>query len=106
MVVKEAVKKGQSIWDLAVEHMGAPEGVAQLIQLNPAVLNFETTPTVGALIIIGEVIDQKVVDAFKTDSLYPATAVDIEDEDTIDGSILLETGESILLEDGNYLLIE
>ncbi len=67
------VLPGQSIWDFAVQHLGSPVGVSQLMDLNPS-LNFEDSLVPGSDVIIGEVLDQKVVDFFDTQILKPATA--------------------------------
>lgn len=71
---KITVLPGQSIWDIAVQHMGSVDAVKELILLNPDKVNFNDSLVPGTELIIGEIINQKVVDFFAAEVNKPATA--------------------------------
>jgi hypothetical protein len=64
---------GQSIFDLALQHYGAAEGVNALIKDN-SFLNFEDTPTPGMMVYIGTPISVPTVEYFTRNSINIATA--------------------------------
>lgn len=64
---------GQSIFDLALQHYGAAEGVSALIKDN-SFLNFEDTPTPGMMVYIGTPISVPTVEYFSRNSINIATA--------------------------------
>lgn len=72
----EIVQNNQSIWDLACQHLGHPDGAKNLIVLNPDVLNFNTNPVPGTKILVDEteIIDAAVVQYFKDKSLTSASS--------------------------------
>jgi hypothetical protein len=69
------VQNNQSIWDLATQYLGSPNGVKLLIVWNPT-LNFIGSPVAGVKIKIDEsqIINQTVVDFFKRQGLNSASA--------------------------------
>lgn len=71
---KITVLPGQSIWDIAVQHMGSVDAVMDLILLNPDKVNFNDSLVAGTELIIGDIINQKVVDFFAAEVNKPATA--------------------------------
>lgn len=75
---RERVLKRQSIWDIAAQFYGAPEGIAFLIEDNPDVFNLETTPVPGTSFFVrDQVIDKKTVEYFAARDIKPATAVEV-----------------------------
>lgn len=76
--ITRKVLPGQSIWDFACEHLGSPDGVDQLIKLNPGKVNFNDNMVVDQELIIGDVINQPIVDMFANETLKPSTSLDVD----------------------------
>jgi hypothetical protein len=75
------VLEGQSVWDLALQEYGSPEGVGQLMIDNPGLLDFENSPVAGTKILIDEtkVIDKDNVLVFKQSNSKPANGITNEE---------------------------
>jgi hypothetical protein len=73
------IKEGQSVWDLAIQHHGSIEGVAQLLLDNPS-LDLQNTPVQGSLIVIDEtkMVDKDVVNYLQEKGAVPANSVQAE----------------------------
>lgn len=66
------VLHNQTIFDIAIQHMGSVEGVPLIMQAND--ISISEYLTAGMSINIPSVIDQRVVDFYKT-NIPPATYV-------------------------------
>jgi phage tail protein X len=68
-------KSGQSIWDIAIRHMGGVESVFELLQLNPGITIDQTIPA-ETVVYLPELADrQRVVDYYQLNSIEPSTGI-------------------------------
>jgi hypothetical protein len=67
----------QSIWDLAIQHYGSPDGVMQLMLDNPTKIDFQNNITPGTEVLIDEskVLNKQIVDSIKKTGIAPASGV-------------------------------
>ncbi|WP_317899417.1 BspA family leucine-rich repeat surface protein [Aurantibacillus circumpalustris] len=74
------VEEGQSVWDLALQYYGSTEGLLQLAADNVGVINLETSPEPGSLILIDDskVINKDVVALLKQKGIRPNNAIEAE----------------------------
>lgn len=105
---KVTVRNNQSIWDLANQEYGSGEGAYQICVDNPGVVDFENKIPAGTVLNFDEakVLNQVVVDLFKSKKIRPTTAVDIADDtDEHEDSIVLQTGGYMTLQGGGSILL-
>ena len=86
----------QTLFDLAVQYCGGRAAVFQIAELNDLSVT-EELPA-GFSVIVPEVVNQKIVDYYRINSITPATAVGADN----DGSADVENG--ILSNDGIQLV--
>jgi hypothetical protein len=66
----------QSIWDIATQEYGSPDGIKQLMIDNPTKCDLENSIPAGTKLIISQKpINQKVYDFFAINKINPATAI-------------------------------
>lgn len=65
------VQPGQRLLDIAIQYLGSAEGVVSLAQLNG--LSVTDGPPAGTVLKLPAVLDQSVVNYFKTGGYVPAT---------------------------------
>ena len=68
-------KNGQSVWDVAIQHMGNVETVFDILKLNTGIRTDETIET-GTEIFLPDTADkQRVVDYYALNNLNPSTSI-------------------------------
>ncbi|MBL7902955.1 MAG: LysM peptidoglycan-binding domain-containing protein [Bacteroidia bacterium] len=78
--MKEVVaRRGQSLWDIAIQEFGSPDMIRQLIIDNPENLNLNDPIVVGTKIKIDDtkIVNKTIVDYLSKGGHKPATAVDV-----------------------------
>lgn len=68
-------QSGQSIWDIALAHMGSIDEVFYLLKLNPAIRIDQTIPTGTEVFVPESPTKQRVVDYYALNNINPSTGL-------------------------------
>ena len=96
------VQDRQTLFDIAIQHCGDREAVFQIAEMNN--ISFSEALSVGFSLQIPEPVNQRVVDFYTNNSIFPATAT-AEQEDIPENAITTNDGQYLLNTNNNNLFI-
>ena len=86
------IQERQTLWDIAIQYCGNVETVFEIMNLN----DISVTGTFPKEIVIPEIINQKIVDYYRTNNIIPATAMSTE---------IINTGNNIITNDNAFIMV-